>query len=346
MNTLPTACDHKRRTFLKLSGLLGLGAAASALLPFEKAESVLFRRNVYKVSKTRTAMGTFVDMTVFHESRDEAENAIGQAFAEVDRLCGLLTRYGNQSPVCELNAENRLDQPGSELRDVIGRALYFHRETNGAFDITVKPLVDLFQERFAKGFQPSETEIEATVRLIGSERLRFANSSMLLPEAGMGITLDGIAPGYIADRAAEVLAANGIVNHMVNAGGEIRVGGTAAKGAAWTVAIQDPQKDRGAYQGVVQLRQGAVATSGNYEVYYDKEKLFHHIVNGKTGHSPHLSSSVTVMAPTAMDADILSTAIYVMEPEAGMRFINGRPEYECLIIDSQGRAMQSNNWPG
>lgn len=230
MKILSNVCDQKRRSFLKLSGLLGLGAATASLLPVEKAESLLFHNNTYKVSKTRMAMGTFVDMTVIHSSRDEAENAMGLAFAEVDRLCAILTRYGNQSPVCELNAENRLEQLPVELSDVIGRALYFHRETKGAFDITVKPLVDLYQEKFAAGKHPSEGDIEKTLDLIGAERLRFVNGAMMLPRQGMGITLDGIAPGFIADRAAQVLLENGVANHLVNAGGEIRVGGTAGEG--------------------------------------------------------------------------------------------------------------------
>lgn len=86
-------CDQKRRSFLKLSGLLGLGAASATLLPAEQAEAVLFGKKNYKVSKTRLAMGTFVAMTAIHPSRDEAENAIGQAFEEIDRLSSLLSRY-------------------------------------------------------------------------------------------------------------------------------------------------------------------------------------------------------------------------------------------------------------
>ena len=344
MKIFPALHDHKRRTFLKLSGLLGLGVATATLLPFEKVESVLFHKNMYKVSQTRTAMGTLVNMTVIHPSRDEAENAMGLAFAEVDRLCALMTRYGNQSPICELNAENCLERPAPEIREVVDRSLYFHRDTNGAFDITVAPLVNLFQERFAAGNRPTEADADAVLDLIGSERLRWANGSILLPQKGMGITLDGVAPGFIADRASQMLTANGIVNHLVDGGGEIRVSGSAAKGAPWTVAIQDPAKKK-EYPDVLNLREGAVSTSGNYEVYYDKEKVFHHIVNGKTGQSPHLSTSVTVMAPTAMDADILSTAVFVMGPEVGIRYVNARPGYECFVVDHQGRTIKSNGWP-
>ncbi|MDD2464592.1 MAG: FAD:protein FMN transferase [Desulfobulbus sp.] len=344
MKIFPALHDHKRRTFLKLSGLLGLGVATATLLPFEKVESVLFHKSMYKVSQTRTAMGTLVNMTVIHPSRDEAENAMGLAFAEVDRLCALMTRYGNQSEICELNAENCLERPAPEIREVVDRSLYFHRDTNGAFDITVAPLVNLFQERFAAGSRPTEADADAVLDLIGSEQLRWANGSILLPQKGMGITLDGVAPGFIADRAGQMLAANGIVNHLVDGGGEIRVSGSAAKGAPWTVAIQDPAKKK-EYPDVLSLREGAVSTSGNYEVYYDREKVFHHIVNGRTGQSPHLSTSVTVMAPTAMDADILSTAVFVMEPEAGIRYVNARPGYECFVVDRQGRTIKSNGWP-
>ena len=344
MKTPQTACDQKRRSFLKLSGLLGLGAASAALLPVEKVESLLLNRNEYKVSKTRLAMGTFVDMTAIHHSRDQAEEAIGKAFAEVDRLCALLTRFGNSSPIVELNTNRQLAQPATEITELIGRSLYFNRDTNGAFDITVKPLIDLYQSRFAAGVTPSENEIAEMLALIGAERLQFKNKTVEMPLSGMAITLDGMAPGYIADRAADILSQNGISNHLVNAGGEIRVGGAAAQGKPWVVAIQDPKKSK-EFPDVIELREGAIATSGNYEVFYDRDKLFHHIVNSKTGHSPQQSASVTVMAPTALDADILSTAIYVMEPEAGLRYINSRPGYECFIVDAQGRGLKSNGWP-
>jgi thiamine biosynthesis lipoprotein len=88
-----------------------------------------------------------------------------------------------------------------------------------------------------------------------------------------------------------------------------------------------------------------VATSGNYEIYFDKEKLYHHIVNPKTGLSPRQSSSVTVMASNVMDADALSTTVFVLEPEAGKRFIEGMPGTECLILDRHTQRVASKGWP-
>lgn len=343
MKNATTNCDQKRRSFLKLSGLLGLGVASAAMLPMEKAEAYLFGKNEYKVSKTRLAMGTFVAMTAIHSSQDEAENAIGLAFEEINRLNALLTRFESSSPVGELNASGKLIAPPIEVQELVARSLYYNRETNGAFDITVKPLIDLYKNSFAAGNQPTEKMISDMLPRIGSDKIRFQGGNVLLAHNEMGITLDGIAKGYIVDRASEILAKYGVVNHLINAGGDIRTSGTAAKGRAWTVAIQNPDKSKD-YPDVITMKDGAIATSGNYEVYYDREKVFHHIVNGHTGHSPQLSSSVTIMAPTVMDADALATAVFVMEPVAGVRFIDRQPGTECFILDRNGQPSHSKGW--
>ena len=164
-----------------------------------------------------------------------------------------------------------------------------------------------------------------------------------LSDEGMGITLDGIAKGYIVDRASEVLARFGVVNHLINAGGDIRTCGTAAKGKKWKVAIQDPAK-KGEYPDIISLSTGAIATSGNYEIFYDREKVFHHIVNGKTGRSPQFSSSVSITAPTVAEADALATAVFVLEPDHGVSLIDSVSSYECFIIDRRGNRRTSTNW--
>lgn len=343
MKTQETRVDQKRRSFLKLSGLLGLGAASAALLPAEKAEAFLFGKKEYKVTKTRLAMGTFVAMTAIHTSRDEAEQAIGLAFEEIDRLSAMLTHFESNSPVGAFNASGKIEQAPSEVVELVARSLYYTRETNGAFDITVKPIVDLYKDSFAKKITPSEADIDRSLKLVGSENLHFQSGSILFGKSEMGITLDGIAKGFIVDKASEVLQVNGVGNHLINAGGDIRSSGSAANGKAWTVAVQDPAKTK-EYPDIITMKDGAIATSGNYEIYYDQEKMFHHIVNSRTGHSPNLSSSVTVVAPTVMDADALATSVFVMEPVAGLQFINSQPDTECFVIGSDGKISRSNGW--
>ncbi len=343
MHNSSTQCDQKRRSFLKLSGLLGLGMASATLLPAENAEAFLFGRKEYKVTKTRLAMGTFVAMTAIHSSKDEAEQAIGLAFNEIDRLSGLFTHFEDSSPVGTLNGTGKLEQPPQELLGLIARSLYYYRQTGGAFDITVKPLIDLYKTSFASGNPPGESQIDAVLKRVGMENIRFQSGSVQFAGSGMSITLDGIAKGYIVDRASEVLTANGLSNHLINAGGDIRTSGAAAKGKAWTVAVQDPKKSR-EYPDIITLQDGAIATSGNYEIYYDKEKLFHHIIDSRTGLSPQLSTSVTVVAPTVMDADALSTSVFVMEPVAGVQFINSQSDCECFIMAKDGTVTRSSGW--
>ncbi len=343
LNETNPTFDQKRRSFLKLSGLLGLGAASAALLPANQAEAVLFGKKEYKVSKTRLAMGTFVAITAIHASRDEAENIIGLAFEEIDRLSGLLSRYDANSPVAALNDKGSLRNGSIEVLELVARSLYYHKQTQGAFDITVKPLVDLYKERFAAGTQPTKAEINTVLKHVGSEHIRFESGKVAFSKENMGITLDGIAKGYIVDGVSEFLARKGVTNHLINAGGDIRAHGSAAKGKPWTVAIQDPSKKKD-YPDVIRMGNGAIATSGNYEVYYDQEKMFHHIVDSRTGRSPELATSVTVKASSVMDADALSTSVYVMQPDAGIQFINTQPDCECFVIGRNGSVSKSIGW--
>jgi FAD:protein FMN transferase len=345
MSTEQSSCDRKRRSFLKYSGLLGLGTMAGTILPIEHAEALLFNRNEYKVTKTRLAMGTFVAMTAIHPSRDQAEDAFGLAFDEITRLSRLLSRHDSSSPIAELNRTGGLTELPDEVREVVARSMSFYRQTHGSFDITVAPIIDLYQVCADQGREPSESEISRVLGMTGGDGLHLTDRGLTFTHPGMSITLDGIAKGYIVDRASALLRRQGIDNHLINAGGDIRTSGSAAKGEKWSVAIQDPHK-RKAYPDIIGMTNGAIATSGNYEVYYDREKLFHHIVNGRSGHSPRLSASVSVVAPTVLEADALSTAVFVLEPNDGIEFINHQPGCECIVIERQGGIRTSAGWIG
>jgi FAD:protein FMN transferase len=333
-----------RRSFLKLSGLLGVGLASAGIIP-ASAEAVKFNSKLYKVSGTRLAMGTFVSMTLIHTSRDEAEEAMGLAFREIARLTRSMSRFDEATAVAHLNKEGVLKDVPPEVGQVISGALNYSRITHGAFDISVKPVVDLFKEKFSRGESspPRPAEMERALSLVGAEHIEVKGGTIRFRRPGMGITLDGIAKGYIVDRASGLLAGRGIKNHLINAGGDIRTMGMRQDRKPWTVAIQDPRKKR-QYPDVIHLTSGAVATSGNYEVYYDREKMFHHIVNPETGVSPELSASVSVLAPTAMDADALSTSVFVMEPEGGTRFIETLDNCECLVMARKGDLFRSKGW--
>lgn len=337
--------DPSRRQLIKRTGLLSIATVAAPLLNIERAEALWFKRSQYKVSKTRLAMGTYVAMTAIHPSRDQAEEAFDRAFDEITRLGTLLSRHNPDSPLSELNRSGVLTDISEELALVISRSLHYHARTDGAFDITVKPLIDLYQQCFEAGTTPLESEIEQRLAYVGIDGLRLEKNRLSLARPGMGVTLDGIAKGYIVDRASEVLVSHGVVNHLINAGGDIRTAGSAAGDKSWTIAIQDPDKMR-AFPDIIKMGNGAVATSGNYEVFYDNEKLFHHIIDSRSGHSPQRSTSVTVTAPSVMEADALSTALFVLEPARGRELAESRQANECLIIERNGEIVRSSNWQG
>jgi len=333
-----------RRSFLKMSGILGAGLGTAAMVPLT-AEAVKFNRKMYKVSRVRLDMGTFVSMTLIHGSRDQAEEAMGKAFEEIDRLTGLMTRFDAGSPVGLLNRDGILRDAPDEVRSVVGSSLDFYRVSKGCFDISVAPIVDLFKEQLGKGayLPPTETEIHDLLTRVDATRIEMKGRTIRFNKSGMAITLDGIAKGYIVDRAADVLAGHRIGNFLINAGGDIRTKGHKKGGRPWTIAIQDPHKKKH-YPDIIHMNDGAIATSGNYEVYFDKEKLFYHIVNPRTGYSPRTDTSVSIKAPTTMEADALSTTVFVMNPTRGIRFINALPRYECLVLTDSGRIEKSRGW--
>jgi thiamine biosynthesis lipoprotein len=270
---------------------------------------------------------------------------MGQAFQEIERLTRSMNRFDGTTAVAQLNTEGFLKDTPPEVFEVIAGALDYYRLTQQAFDISVKPVVDLFRKNFAQGNSrpPGGIELRRALDRVGSDMIELKGRSVRFKKPGMGITLDGIAKGYIVDRASEILTKNQIKNYLINAGGDIRAVGSRRDNKAWSVAIQDPKKEK-QYPDVIRLTDSAIATSGNYEVYFDREKMFHHIVDPRTGLSPRLSSSVSVIARTVMDADALSTSAFVMKPTNANRFINSLQGCECLVIAKGGRTFKSSGW--
>ncbi len=232
-----------RRRFLKYSGLLGLGLGAGGLMP-TGSEAVRFDRQMHKVSSNRIAMGTFVSMTLIHPSKDEAQEAMELAFVEIDRLSRLLSRFDGATPISALNREGVLTDIPPEVLGLIRKSMGYYQLTGGAFDVTVKPVVDLFAARFSdpKAGFPSQSEMRHVLDCVGSDKILMEEKAIRFLKPDMGITLDGIAKGYIVDRASEILRSRQIANHLINAGGDIRAVGRREDGEPWVIAVEDPKK--------------------------------------------------------------------------------------------------------
>ncbi|MBW1981368.1 MAG: FAD:protein FMN transferase [Deltaproteobacteria bacterium] len=331
-----------RRHFLALSGTLGL-TALSMNFPLP-SEAVKFDRSLHKVSKSRLAMGTVVNMIVFHPSPAQAEEALEESFAEINRLTAFMNRFQNNSYIGRLNDSGVVSGVPPEVMTVFAASLLYYQLSGGAFDITVKPLVDLYRESFRTRQTPPTAEALLEVKTrIGSAHLRMQKQAISFERAGMGVTLDGIAKGYIIDQAMQVLQKNRIQHALINAGGDIVVHGGKGKKNPWKIAIQNPWH-RNKCLDEIRLDSGAVATSGNYEVFFDREKMFHHLISPTSGAPVHNVASVTVKASSGMAADALATAAFVMGARRGASFLSRVSGAEGLIIDKHHHKILSSGW--
>lgn len=338
-----------RRRFLRACGLAGLAALAAPLLPapvLSAAHAAEERsKGLLKATRTEPLMGTFVTLTVLHDSRFLAEEAMGRAFARMRELIGVFNRFDSASPLSALNAEGRLADAPPELAGLLAEARSLHSLTGGAFDPTVKPIIDLFRERATEDgrvFHLSRAEREDLLALVGMDGVALSGRSVRFARAGMGLTLDGVAKGYIADMASSTLSDLGAKNHLVNAGGDIRVCSDERREKPWTIAVQSPEG--AGSPALVHLRNGAVATSGSYEVAFDNRLVHHHIVDPRTALSPAQTASATVTADTVMQADALATAVFVLPPRDGFELVDALPGSEALIITANGTTLPTRKW--
>jgi thiamine biosynthesis lipoprotein len=319
-----------------MAALLDMGFEPARPVP-ERIEDTILPSGDHKLVLDRRAMSTRVSVAAIHHSRCLLEDAAGRALEEMDRLIDLLNRFDPASAVGVLNAEGCLAAPPPELTLLLDRSAAVREASGGAFDITVQPLVDLLK---GAGGSPDPVVWRNTLEMVGADALRVSAARIAFERDGMGITLDGIAKGYIVDAMAAVVEAHGIDRYLIDAGGDIRASGLREDGFAWEVAVRDPRHG-GILPSPLRMTGGAVATSGGYEARFDPEGSWHHIVSSRTGRSPDDVLSATVAGPTAFASDALATAVLLMSPREGVRFIDSLPGFECMVIDGQGHPTLS-----
>jgi thiamine biosynthesis lipoprotein len=301
------------------------------------------RGTVYKAEQTRTLMDTTVTITVIHQNEQVARNAIEKTFEAMKEVNDSMGPFGNGSEVHQLNNAKIITAASHDFVYVVNRSLFYSRLSGGAFDITVQPILDLYTRTFkVENRTPTEDEIASALKFVGYEKLKLGNNSVSILE-NMSITLGGIAKGFAVDRAIETLQRNGISRALVNAGGQVRAIGTKEGGRAWMVALQNPRNSTD-FITTIEVHNESVSTSGDYVRYFDKDMKYHHIIDPKTGHSATELISVTVIAPTGIDADALSTTVFVLGKEKGMELVERLPNVEALIITSDRQIIRSSGF--
>ncbi|EFK96082.1 ApbE-like lipoprotein [sediment metagenome] len=273
-------------------------------------------------------MGTVIEVA------SPYKEAAGIVFAEVERLENLLSKYKPESEVSRLNKSGKLGV-SPEVFFLIKKSKEFWQATDGAFDITVAPLVDLWGFTEKKFSVPTDVEIKNTLRLVGSDKILLHDSGNVVeftvPETR--IDLGAVAKGYTLDCAAKKLKEKGINSCLINAGGQVYCLGKKF-GQPWKIAVRGPrQKD---FAGFLQLSDKSASTSGDYEQFFIQDKKrYAHILNPKTGYPADAKViSVTVIAEDGLTADALSTAIFVLGKDKAAALAYKFPGVEIKIIEN------------
>jgi len=313
-----TALKISRRGFLRIVAGIGIAGLTSklALDSIHSSETI---------QETRMLMGTLVNLTLIAPDRCAAIAGQQAVIACLDRMSELesvFSRFKIDSQVSRLNRVGALDRPHPALLYLIELSQYVSQISNGAFDITIQPLLALYQQYQIQNLGiPPAAEIEAARRKVNYRNLEVTSTRIAFAESGMAITLDGIAKGYIVDEGVAVLRLSGFNDVLVEAGGDLIASGCSDLESSWHIGIQSPRPGHDRLIAHFDVSDLAMATSGDYMQPFTEDYSQHHILNPSTGFSSPNLASATVIAPRLAIADALATALMVMDPEAGKRLV-------------------------
>lgn len=322
-----------RRDFLKISAVAGLSLGLSVAF----GRRWLEKDNLVKVTETHYLMGTIVNFSLFAIDEQQGKNAIKSTRMEMERLISIFDHRNAGTQLRKLNQVGFLHQPSLELVEIIQRALSISRLTNGAFDITVKPLVDAFLDGRKDNF--------SLVKAVDYKKVSVSEDELSFMQPDMSITLDGIAKGRVVDGGVAALRSFGFESVLVEAGGDLLASSDFSTNNTWTIGINNPRGKDTDCIATFSVDNGAVATSGDYVNYIDVDYSHNHIIDPRSGISPNELASVSVMASTAMDADALSTGLMVLGVQDGLALTEQLPDVESLFITKDQKIYRSVGFP-
>jgi FAD:protein FMN transferase len=281
------------------------------------------------ISETRLLMGTIINLTVISEDPNTAATAIEACIDHMSELESVLSRFHPESQLSKLNKSGGLVEAHPALLGLVTQSLELSLLTGGAFDITVKPLLDLYQA--TPGVLPSSSQIDQALKLVGFYKLSLVGQGIAFQQPGMSITLDGIAKGFIVDQGIDVLKSYGFENALVEAGGDLMGLGKKAPQTPWKIGLQAPRGKMGNLMASFNIQDQAIATSGDYIQAFMPDFSSHHIIDPRSGHSSPELASVSITANTVALADALATTVMVVG-KSGLELIEQLDGCEAFAI--------------
>lgn len=286
-------------------------------------------------SFTRFAMDTVIEYTIVAADYRTARTAMMRAHEEIERVEMLFWEGSTEGAIFRLNEEGGIVE--DEVAAFLRRVLEYSAATDGAFDVTVGPFVHLYGFASEAPRIPTADELQAAQRSVGYQHLAVHDNGRVDLPDGMILAVGGVAKGYAVDRAVAVLRDHGVASALVNAGGDLYALGSI-EGRPWRVGIRDPDDPQEIVE-VLHVADAAVATSGDYQRYLERDGIrYHHVLDPATGRPARLVRSSTVVAPTAEEADALATGLFV-QGRAGLDRLGDA--FRAVIIMPDGEVIRT-----
>ena len=281
--------------------------------------------------------------SITYQYHENLKSDIEGVMQQVDNS---LSPFNKSSVITAIN-NNTSTKADKYLTEVFTLAQTVNKETDGAFDITVAPLVNAWGFGFRSGTRPTDAQTDSLLAIVGQEKVTLKDGEIIKSDPRIMLDCSAIAKGFGVDKVAEFLAGKGIENYLVEIGGEISARGKNSRGTEWNIGVTKPVDDSLSInqenQAVLQITDKAMATSGNYRnFYYEGGKKYAHTINPHTG-KPAQSDilSATVIAQTCAVADAYATAFMVLGSEKAKEILKKHPELQAYLILSDNSVWQS-----
>lgn len=298
-----------------------------------------------KISDTGFYFDTVVSITLYGT---ENEHLIEECFSLMEKYEAMLSRTKEESDIWKINHSNgAVTKVTEETASLIEKALTYCELSRGAFDITIAPVVDLW-DFHGEGALPDTDLLVQAVSHVDYHNVQVQGTSVTLSDSEAAIDLGGIAKGYIADKLKEFLVSEGVTSGLIDLGGNILTIGQKMDGSDWNIGIRKPfAQTAGELVAAVPVKDLSVVTSGTYERYFEKDGvLYHHILNPKNGYPAETGVlSVSILSSSSAEGDALSTTCFLMGLEQGMELIEAMDGVEAMFITEDGAMHKSSGFP-
>lgn len=295
------------------------------------------------LSKTGFYFDTVITITLY-DSKDE--ELLNTCFEYCKNFENLVSRTIPTSDISRINtATGQSVEVSDTTIELLKNGIEFDKLTNGAFDITIAPLMDLWDIKNNPGNVPSESDIAEALSHVDYNNIVIEGNTVTLTDPEAAIDLGGIAKGYMADKLKEYLLSEGITSAIINLGGNVLTIGEKPDGVAFNIGIQKPFDKQNATITSVQVKDTSVVTSGSYERYFKvNDVIYHHILDTNTGYPcDNELLSVTLLSDESIDGDALSTACFALGLEDGQKLIESLEDIDAIFVTDDYEIIDTRN---